>query len=97
MNAGVSKSGSPAPKPTTSIPAFFMAAALALTANVIDSQHKLIRSATGNIRNSLHVRRSQRYSISIAGSRRFRVGQRCLTQQIGAAIEVIEMILIEHA
>jgi len=31
INAGVSKSGSPAPKPTTSIPAFFMALALALT------------------------------------------------------------------
>src|SRR5256885_1388512 len=29
MKAGVSKSGSPAPKPTTSIPAFFMALALA--------------------------------------------------------------------
>src|SRR2546428_13968685 len=52
MNAGVSKSGSPAPKPTTSTPAFFSAAALALTARVIDSEINFIRSANGNM---LHV------------------------------------------
>src|SRR5687767_10862863 len=49
MNAGVSKSGSPAPKPTTSTPAFFIALALALTARVIDSETRLIRSARGNM------------------------------------------------
>src|SRR3954453_11164988 len=49
MNAGVSKSGSPAPKPTTSIPAFFMAPALALTARVIESATSFIRSARANI------------------------------------------------
>src|SRR5436190_1765090 len=49
MNAGVSKSGSPAPNPTTSTPAFFSAAALALTARVIDSETRLIRSASGNM------------------------------------------------
>src|SRR5687767_238155 len=49
MNAGVSKSGSPAPKPTTSIPAFFMALALALTARVIESATSFIRSARANI------------------------------------------------
>src|SRR6478735_2055966 len=49
MNVGVSKSGSPAPKPTTSTPAFFSAFALALTARVIDSETRLIRSARGNI------------------------------------------------
>src|SRR5947208_13257648 len=49
MNAGVSKSGSPAPKPTTSTPAFFSAAALALTARVIDSETSFIRSARGNM------------------------------------------------
>ena len=43
MNAGVSKSGSPAPKPTTSTPAFFIALALALTARVIDSETSFIR------------------------------------------------------
>src|SRR5207237_5384834 len=49
INAGVSKSGSPAPKPTTSIPAFFIAFALALTARVIDSDTSFTRSASGNI------------------------------------------------
>src|SRR3954452_6167825 len=49
MNAGVSKSGSPAPNPTTSTPAFFSAAALALTASVIDSDTSFIRSARGNM------------------------------------------------
>src|SRR5882724_11391892 len=49
MKAGVSKSGSPAPKPTTSTPAFFMALALALTARVIDSEIRFMRSARGNI------------------------------------------------
>src|SRR3954468_9263765 len=49
MNAGVSKSGSPAPKPTTSMPAFFMAPALALTARVIESATSFIRSARANI------------------------------------------------
>src|SRR6476646_5552747 len=49
MNAGVSKSGSPAPKPTTSTPDFFKAAALALTARVIDSEINFIRSANGNM------------------------------------------------
>src|SRR5436189_2790641 len=45
MNEGVSKSGSPAPKPTTSTPAFFSALALALTASVMDSATNFIRSA----------------------------------------------------
>src|SRR5688572_19850399 len=49
MKAGVSKSGSPAPNPTTSTPAFRSAAALALTASVIDSDTRLIRSARRNI------------------------------------------------
>src|SRR4051812_43361940 len=49
IKPGVSKSGSPAPKPTTSPPAFFSAAALALTASVIDSQQSSIRSARGNM------------------------------------------------
>src|ERR1700677_4420814 len=49
INAGVSKSGSPAPNPTTSTPAFFKAFALALTANVIDSGASFTRSARGNI------------------------------------------------
>src|SRR4051812_49228096 len=49
MNAGVSKSGSPAPKPTTSTPAFFKALALALTARVIESATSFIRSARANI------------------------------------------------
>src|SRR5580692_8172377 len=56
MNAGVSKSGSPAPNPTTSMPAFFMALALALTARVIDSETRFIRSARGNILGSLLLR-----------------------------------------
>ena len=38
MWAGVRKSGSPAPKPTTSTPAAFMALALALTARVIEGR-----------------------------------------------------------
>src|SRR6185312_4623494 len=46
INAGVSKSGSPAPKPTTSTPAFFRALALALTLRVIDSEMRFIRSAS---------------------------------------------------
>src|SRR3954463_13046596 len=50
MNAGVSKSGSPAPKPTTSTPAFFSALALALTARGIDSDTRDIRSASGIMR-----------------------------------------------
>src|SRR5438045_922688 len=45
MNAGVSKSGSPAPKPTTSTPAFFSALALAVTARVIESDTSFIRCA----------------------------------------------------
>src|SRR6476646_2359985 len=49
MNAGVSKSGSPAPNPTTSTPAFLSAAALALTLSVIDSDTSSIREARGNI------------------------------------------------
>src|SRR5947208_9663348 len=49
MNAGVSKSGSPAPNPTTSTPAFFSAAAFALTARVIDSETSVIRSDSGNM------------------------------------------------
>src|SRR3989440_7255574 len=49
MKAGVSKSGSPAPKPTTSTPAFFMALALALTAKVMDSEIRFMRSARANI------------------------------------------------
>src|ERR1700683_3702018 len=49
INAGVSKSGSPAPNPTTSIPALRIAAALALTASVIDSEISFISSASGNI------------------------------------------------
>src|SRR5881394_2128113 len=47
INAGVSKSGSPAPNPTTSIPAFFIALALALTASVIESATTFTRSAKG--------------------------------------------------
>ena len=49
-NAGVSKSGSPAPNPTTSTPAFFSAFALAVTANVIDSDTSDRRSDSGIIR-----------------------------------------------
>src|SRR3954469_10250477 len=49
MNDGVSKSGSPAPKPTTSTPAFFSAAALALTLSVIASLTALIRRASGTV------------------------------------------------
>src|SRR5687768_14731568 len=49
IKPGVSKSGSPAPKPTTSTPAFFMAPALALTARVMESATSFIRSARGNI------------------------------------------------
>src|SRR4051812_7021311 len=49
MKAGVSKSGSPAPKPTTSMPAFFIALALALTARVIESATCWTRAASGNI------------------------------------------------
>src|SRR5258707_11577935 len=47
MKAGVSKSGSPAPKPTTSTPAFFSALALALTARVMESATSLTRWARG--------------------------------------------------
>src|SRR5882757_8192460 len=47
MKAGVSKSGSPAPKPTTSTPAFLRALALALTARVMDSDTSFIRWARG--------------------------------------------------
>src|SRR5688500_2369490 len=47
MNVGVSKSGSPAPKPTTSTPAFFIALALAVTASVIESATRATRSARG--------------------------------------------------
>src|SRR5688572_2910194 len=53
MNAGVSKSGSPAPKPTTSTPAFFSALAFAVTARVIESDTSFIRLASGNMRNSV--------------------------------------------
>src|SRR4051794_14377778 len=49
MNDGVSKSGSPAPKPTTSTPAFFNAAAFALTLSVIASLTALIRRASGTV------------------------------------------------
>src|ERR1051326_6577482 len=46
INPGVSKSGSPAPNPTTSMPAFFMAAALGLTARGIDLEINDIRLAS---------------------------------------------------
>src|SRR5438132_6199899 len=59
MNPGVSKSGSPAPKPTTSTPLFFNAAALALTAKVIDSEINFIRSARGNMNKSSQSTQSQ--------------------------------------
>src|SRR2546421_5130449 len=49
MKAGVSKSGSPAPKPTTSTPAFLSALALAETARVIESETSFIRWARGNM------------------------------------------------
>src|SRR5258706_5221571 len=49
MNVGVSKSGSPAPNPTTSTPAFLSALALALTARVMESATSLTRSARGII------------------------------------------------
>src|SRR5687768_12824217 len=49
MKAGVSKSGSPAPKRTTSIPCFCMALALAPTARVMDSEMRAVRSAKGII------------------------------------------------
>src|SRR3954447_4991676 len=62
MNVGVSKSGSPAPKPTTSIPAFFIALALALTAKVIDSDTSFTRSASGNIAKAPVVLNSPRGS-----------------------------------
>src|SRR5687768_10793446 len=57
MKAGVSKSGSPAPKPTTSMPAFFIALALALTARVIESLTSFIRSARANMGESLEKSR----------------------------------------
>src|SRR6188472_292791 len=59
MNAGVSKSGSPAPNETTSTPAFFIALALALTARVIDSATSFMRSARGNIANPFIIRAGQ--------------------------------------
>src|SRR3954467_14876438 len=49
MKAGVSKSGSPAPKRTTSMPCFCMALAFAPTARVMDSEIKDVRSARGII------------------------------------------------
>src|SRR5205814_10170403 len=58
INAGVSKSGSPAPNPTTSTPAFFSAAALALTLRVIDSETSSIREASGNIARNLPLKKS---------------------------------------
>src|SRR5438067_320487 len=68
MKAGVSKSGSPAPKPTTSIPAFFMALALALTASVMESATTLTRSASEIIDGSLGGRRYKRWrGISSSG------------------------------
>src|SRR4051812_29590902 len=45
MKPGVSKSGSPAPKETTSTPAFLRALALAVTASVMDSAMSLRRLA----------------------------------------------------
>src|SRR3954447_20142422 len=45
MKVGVSKSGSPAPKETTSTPAFLRALALAVTARVMDSAMSLRRLA----------------------------------------------------
>src|SRR5215213_8251015 len=60
MNAGVSKSGSPAPKPTTSTPAFLSAAAFALTARVIDSEINFIRSDRGNMLHILVIRSRRR-------------------------------------
>src|SRR4051812_31678441 len=59
MKAGVSKSGSPAPKPTTSTPAFFSALALALTARVIESATNLTRSASEIICISIHFVRAE--------------------------------------
>src|SRR4051794_35605781 len=53
MKAGVSKSGSPAPKPTTSTPDFLRALALALTARVMDSATRAMRSARGIMAGSL--------------------------------------------
>src|SRR5258708_27839047 len=49
MNAGVSKSGSPEPNPTTSTPAFLRALALALTARVMQSATSFTRTARGII------------------------------------------------
>jgi hypothetical protein len=46
MGAGVGKSGSPAPKPTTSSPAAFFALALASTASVADSAMPPMRADT---------------------------------------------------
>src|SRR5438094_2467590 len=47
--AGVGKSGSPAPKPTTSSPAAFLALALASTARVADSAMAPIRCETRRV------------------------------------------------
>src|SRR2546421_465521 len=65
IKAGVSKSGSPAPKPTTSTPAFFSAAALALTARVMDSETRFIRSATGNMVHAPKDQRTARRSLAL--------------------------------
>src|SRR3954462_11726046 len=47
MKAGVSKSGSPAPKPTTSTPAFLRALALARRERVRDSATRDMRGGGG--------------------------------------------------
>src|SRR5882672_7396352 len=69
MKPGVSKSGSPAPKPTTSTPAFLRALALALTLRVIDSEIRYIRSASEIIVRLLRwIRRIARYTGPEEGS-----------------------------
>src|SRR5688572_10380538 len=94
MKAGVSKSGSPAPKPTTSTPAFFIALALALTARVIDSETRLTRSARGNMGptpsafGGRHLRRRRRGTVSKAPDRGKRYGRTVGDAKPGSTLSV---------
>src|SRR4051812_16721783 len=56
MCSGVGKSGSPAPNPITSLPAAFMALAVASTASVADGAMLRIRAEMRDMLESLHGR-----------------------------------------
>src|SRR5947209_19494045 len=79
MKEGVSKSGSPAPKETTSTPAFLRALALAVTARVMDSAMSLRRLASC-MRGSVYVENTEPGIVRQGGGK---VKSGCIRGQAG--------------